>query len=297
MIKGKAGAIAVFVVFSLTSTGWVHQSEAASVKLRYGFKPGAVYRVTEQDHTVSKTVTEMDVMGQLQRFESPSDQVSSGTWSARAVGKVKDGVKLQVEYGQRKGGERWSAGKVDAGSIFGKSSAEVIIHPVKGVMEIKSLPAGDQIIDIIYQGRFAWMPKLPEKEIKVGGGFTHEYVLNSGMYHVKSTDEYYLVEVKSGFAIFDVETKTVAVIRMSQAPTPEGMPSGVAMNMGDMKMAYKGSGTAVFDMKEGIFVEREGKMSYSNMDTTEGSSPLPGGMSFSSRMEGVTKYQFEMERE
>ena len=85
------------------------------------------------------------------------------------------------------------------------------------------------------------------------------------------------------------------VIKMSEAPATGGMPS--AMGMSDMKLAYKGEGTAVFDLKEGIFVEREGKMSYSNMGSTQGTSPMPGQMAFSTRMEGVTKYGFEMERE
>ena len=296
MIK-KIVVLAVFAFLITTSAGWVSRSEAASVKLRYGFKAGVLYRATERHHDISKTVTEMNMMGQVQKFESPSDQVSSGTWTAKAVGKVGDGVKLKAEYGQYKGGERWASEKVDSGDIFGKSSAEVVIHPVKGVVKINPSPAGDQIIDIIYKGRFAWMPKLPEKELKVGSGFTHEYVLKSGMYNVKTTDEYNLIEVKGGFAVFDVETKMVSIIKMDQAPAPEGMSSGMGMKMEDMKLAYKGTGTAVFDLKEGIFIEREGKMSYSNMGSSKGSSPMPGGMSFSSRMEGVTTYKFEMERE
>ncbi len=275
----------------------VADSTAASVTLRYGFVPGAVYRVTEQHHNVGKTVTEMNIMGQQQTFESPTDSVSSGTWTVKVLGKVKDGIKLKADYGNHKGGERWAASKVDSGAIFGKSSAEVLIHPVKGAVEIKSCPAGDQIVDIIYKGRFAWMPVLPEGDVKAGSEFTHEYVLKSGMYNVKITDEYYLAGIKGGYATFDVETKQIAVIKMSEAPAPAGAPAGMGLNMADMKIAYKGTGTAVFDLKDGIFIEREGKMSYSNMGSSQGTSPMPGGMSFSTRMEGVTKYSFEMERE
>lgn len=285
------------IVVVIATLGWASYCTAASVKLRYGFKPGAVYRVTEQHHDVGKTVTEMNMMGQQQSFESPTDQVSSGTWTIKATGKTADGIKLHAEYGQHKGGERWSSNKVESQDIFGNSSADVLVHPVKGVVSVKATPPDDQYVEIIYMGRFAWMPVLPEGDAKVGSEFTHEYVLKSGMYNVKVTDEYYLVEIKGGYVTFDVETREIAVIKMNEAQRPEGMPAGMGMNMADMKIAYKGEGTAVFDLKEGIFIEREGKMSYSNMDSTKGTSPMPGGMSFSSRMEGVTKYSFEMERE
>ena len=79
---------------------------ASSVRMTYGFKPGSVYRVTEKHHDVGKTVTEMNMMGQPQKFENATDQVSSGTWTARGVGKDSTGVKLAVEYGQHKGGQR-----------------------------------------------------------------------------------------------------------------------------------------------------------------------------------------------
>lgn len=285
----------VLSVCVFVSNGWVGECGAASVKLRYGFKPGAIYRVTEQHHDVGKMVTEMNVMGQQQSFESPTDQVSSGTWTAKAIGKAGGGVKLKVDYGNHKGGERWASNKVESENIFGKSTAEVIIHPVEGAVDIKTSPENDQIIEIIYKGRFAWMPVLPKGEVKAGSEFTHEYVLKSGMYNVKVTDDYDLVEIRKGYVTFDVETRQIMVIKMSEAPATGGMPAG--MGMTDMKLAYKGEGTAVFDLKEGIFVEREGKMSYSNMGSSQGTSPMPGGMAFSTRMEGVTKYGFEMERE
>lgn len=289
--------LAFTTVCFLLSMVWAVESPAASAMLRYGFKPGAVYRVTEQHHDVGKTVTEMNIMGQQQTFESPMDQVSSGTWSMKAIGRKADGIILQAEYGRHKGGERWSSNKIESEKIFGDSSAEVVVHPVKGVVDIKASPPEDQYVEIIYMGRFAWMPVLPEEDVKVGTGFTHEYVLKSGMYNVKVTDEYYVAEIKDGYVTFDVETRQIAVVKMSQVQTPQGTPAGMGMNMADMKIAYKGEGTAVFDLKEGIFTEREGKMSYSNMDSTKGSSPAPGGMAFSSRMEGVARYSFEMERE
>ena len=281
------GVIGFFLVVS--GTGDV---AASSARLNYGFKPGVTYKVTERHHDVGKTVTEMNMMGQPQKFETASDQVSSGTWTAKGVGKEGKGVKLAVEYGQHKGGQRWSSNKVESDNIFAGSSAEVVIHPVKGFLKSVAKPEGDSTVGLIYQGRFAWMPPLPEGFIKKGDSFTHEYVMKSGMYSIKSTDEYYLVEVKGSYATFDVETKQLMVIKMNQAPGGAAPMQGMAL--ADMKLVYKGEGTAVFDVKEGIFIEREGKMSYSNLDSSEGKA---SGMAFKSRMEGVVKYSWEMERE
>ena len=281
------GVIGFFLVVS--GTGDV---AASSARLNYGFKPGVTYKVTERHHDVGKTVTEMNMMGQPQKFETASDQVSTGTWTAKGVGKEGKGVKLAVEYGQHKGGQRWSSNKVESDNIFAGSSAEVVIHPVKGFLKSVAKPEGDSTVGLIYQGRFAWMPPLPEGFIKKGDSFTHEYVVKSGMYSIKSTDEYYLVEVKGSYATFDVETKQLMVIKMNQAPGGAAPMQGMAL--ADMKLVYKGEGTAVFDVKEGIFIEREGKMSYSNLDSSEGKA---SGMAFKSRMEGVVKYSWEMERE
>ena len=57
-------SLAVLFPFLLVFLGYADDGSAASVKLRYGFKTGAVYRVTEQHHDVGKTVTEMNMMGQ-----------------------------------------------------------------------------------------------------------------------------------------------------------------------------------------------------------------------------------------
>ena len=281
------GVIGFFLVVSGTG-----DAVASSARLNYGFKPGVTYKVTERHHDVGKTVTEMNMMGQPQKFETASDQVSTGTWTAKGVGKEGKGVKLAVEYGQHKGGQRWSSNKVESDNIFAGSSAEVVIHPVKGFLKSVAKPEGDSTVGLIYQGRFAWMPPLPEGFIKKGDSFTHEYVVKSGMYSIKSTDEYYLVEVKGSYATFDVETKQLMVIKMNQAPGGAAPMQGMAL--ADMKLVYKGEGTAVFDVKEGIFIEREGKMSYSNLDSSEGKA---SGMAFKSRMEGVVKYSWEMERE
>ncbi len=272
-------------------------ADASSVRLQYGFEPGEVYKVSERHHDVGKTVTEMNIMGQSQKFETASDRVSSGIWTVKVVGKTGKGVKVEVDYGQHKGGDRWSSDKMDSANIFGDSSAEVVIHPTKGAVQYKLTPPDDQIVELMYKARFMWMPELPTGFIRKGASFTHEYVLKSGMYNIKSTDEYYLVEIKDGFANFDVETKQISIIKISEAPKPEGVPAGMGMNMADMKLAFKGEGTAVFNVKEGIFIEREGKMSYSDMGSTKGGAAMPGGMTFSSRTEGVVKYKWEMERE
>ena len=294
MKRGTSWLPAAFLLLTLAPT----PGEASSVRLTYGFRQGSVYKVTEQFHDVGKTVTEMNVMGQAQKFETPTDQVSSGTWTARAVGKEGGGMRLAVTYGQHKGGERWSSNKVASDDIFAGSRADVVVHPVKGAVRYAVQPPDDATVDLIYRSRFAWMPELPEGFVRKGGSFTHEYVMSSGMFHIKSTDEYFLVEVKGDYVTFDVETKQLMVLKLSQAPVPEGMPQGMGgLNMGDMTLAYRGEGTAVFDVKEGIFLEREGKLSYSNLEGTQGSSPMPGQMAFSSRMEGVMKYRWEMEKE
>ena len=288
-VRGCAWSV-IFSFFLVVS--WAVHAGASSVRMTYGFKPGSVYRVTEQHHDVGKTVTEMDMMGQPQKFETASDQVSSGTWTAKGLSKEGKNVKLAVEYGQHKGGQRWSSSKVQSEDIFAGSSAEVVIHPLKGLVKSDVKPKGDATVELIYQGRFAWMPKLPEGFVTKGASFTHEYVMKSGMYNIKTTDEYYLVDVKESYAIFDVETRQFMVIKMDQSPGGTGQVQGMAL--GDMKLAYQGDGTAVFDVKEGIFIEREGKMSYSNLDSSEGAT---AGVAFKTRMEGVVKYKWEMERE
>jgi len=272
-------------------------SHAASVRLSYGFNVGATYRVTEQHHDVGKTVTEINMMGQPQKFETASDRVSSGTWTAKGVSKDTRGVKLAVEYGEHKGGDRWGGNMMDSAQILGSSSAEIVIHSTDGAVQYEVAPSAEQIVEVIYKSRFLWMPKLPKEFVRKGSSFTHEYVLKSGMYNIKSTDEYSLVGIKGNFVTFDVETTQVSIIKMSEAPKLEGVPAGMGMNMADMKLAFKGEGTAVFDVKEGIFIEREGKMSYSDMGSVQGASAMPGGVTFSSRTEGVVKYKWEMERQ
>jgi len=292
--------ILTFVVLGVSIAFLTGSAHAGSVKLRYGFKPGVSYKVLEKDHSVSKSITEMDIMGKKQRFETPMDRVGQSQWTVKAVSKEGGGIKLSTTYGQRTGGQRWSGDKIDTGEMdmFKNSSAEVIVHPVDGPVRYTLTPAGDQIIDILYRGRFAWMPELPQGTVKEGSEFEHEYTLNSGMYNVKTTDEYYVAEVKGNYVTFDVEIRSVSVIKMDKAPGMDQVPAGMpVMKMDDMKIAYKGEGTAVFDLKEGIFIEREGKMSFSDMGSPKGSSAMPGGMTFSSRTEGVTKYSFEMERE
>jgi len=291
-MKGHLASFgSVVVAFSLTLFP-AADSGAASARLSYGFKPGVAYRVTEQNHDVGKTVTEMDMMGQPQKFETASDQVSSGTWTARGVAMEDGGVKLAVDYGQHKGGQRWSANKVQSEDIFAGSSAEVVIDPRKGLVRCTAKPEGDATVDLIYRSRFAWLPVLPEGFVTKGASFTHEYVMKSGMYSIRVTDEYYLVEVKGNYASFDVETKQLMVIKMDQGPGGTGSVPG--MPLADMKLAYQGEGSAVFAIKEGLFIEREGKMSYSNLDSTGGAT---AGMTFKTKMDGVVKYSWEMERE
>lgn len=278
--------ILAFVVVAACGT----EAGAASARLSYGFRPGEVYRVTEQYHDVGTTVTEVNMMGQPQKFETASDQVSSGTWSATGTGREGDSVRLAVKYGQHKGGQRWSSNKVRSEEFLAGSGAEVMIHPMEGLVKIDVMPEGDSTLELIYRGRFAWMPPLPRGFIKKGDTFTHEYVMRSEMYNIKTTDDYRVVEVRGNHAAFDVETRQFMVFRMDRGPG--GVPVQ-DMSMTDMKLAYKGTGTAVFNVKEGIFTEREVKLSYSNLDGSQDAAP---DMAFRTRTEGVVSFRWEMER-
>lgn len=262
------------------TTSW-----AASAKLRYGFKPGAVYAVHEQYHDVGKSIVDMEIMGQRQSMESPIDHVSEGRWTARAIGKGPgNSVRLAVDYGTQKGGDRWAAsGGAGSEQHFGDSKAEVTIDPVKGLTALATTPA-DPLLDLIYRGRFAWLPALPSGSIKPGDSFSHDYVMKTDTFTTKGSDEYTLDEISNGMAYFSVETRMVSVIRYGGG----GQGMGGPMAMGEMNIAYQGEGTAVFDLKEGIFIEREMKMGYGTQKPSTGA--------FSSTMRGTNRTRWEMER-
>ena len=80
--------------------------EAASVTLRHGFRDGAQYTVTQLYHDVGKSVTEMSMMGQKQRFETPMDHTHQSRWTAHAK-RSGDKTTLSMDYGKQQGGERW----------------------------------------------------------------------------------------------------------------------------------------------------------------------------------------------
>ncbi len=284
----------VTVLFAVAVLAWAASAQAGAVKLRYGFKTGAIYAVVERYQDVGKSVTQMNIMGKNQTVETPMDQASEGEWKMKASGGPGGAVKLTTTYGTHKGGERWAAGKADAGSFFADSRAEIVVDTVKGPVSYAVTPQ-DPIVDIVYRARFAWMPRLPDGSLKEGDSFTHEYVLSSGMYNVKTTEEYVLAQIKGNYVTFDVQTKQIAQIRMSQAQAPAGMPAG--MGMSDMTVAYKGKGSATFDIKDGLFTEREGTMAYSNLEGVKGSSPMPGQMNFETRMQGTMRYSVVTEKQ
>lgn len=260
-------------------------SHAAGVKLRYGFHGGGAYHVHELHHDIGKSIVEMEMMGQHQKMESPIDQISESRWSATVVGKAKSGgVRLAMKYGTQKGGERWAA-NAGPGSeqMFGQSKAEVTIDPIKGMTALTTTPA-EAAYDAVYRGRFGWMPELPTAAIKPGDGFSHDYTIKGQGYTVKGTDEYTLDEVRDGMAYFSVESRMMMVMRYGDAA--QGM-GGPAM-MGEMTLAYKGDGSASFDLKEGYFTEREMKLAYT--------TPKPTTGAFNSTMRGVMKQRWEMER-
>ena len=261
-------------------SGW-----AASVKLRYGFHSGASYEVHELYHDVGSSTVEMEMMGQHQKMTTPIDQISESRWSAKMIGKAGNGgLRLAMGYGSQKGGERWAA-SAGPGSeeMFGNSSAEVTIDPVKGMTALTTKPTG-AMYDGIYRGRFGWMPQLPSAALSTGDSFSHDYTIKGEGYTVKGTDEYTLDEISEGMAYFSVESRQVMVMRFGN--TAQGM-GGPAM-MTEMSMAYKGDGTATFNIKEGYFSEREMKLAYT--------TPKPSKGSFASTMRGVMKQRWEMER-
>jgi hypothetical protein len=274
--------VLAFSVFAMQS------AQAASVTLRYGFKDGATYTVKQLYHDVGTSVTSMNMMGQQQTYESPMDTTHQGSWTAHA--KQRGGrIQLSLDYGTQQGGERWGSQSGEVGNkMFADSSAIVTLDPQQGFVSVSTKPADDPLIDAIYRARLAWLPRFPEKPLKVGEGFLHEYTTKGMMMTVKSEDDYTLDEVDKGMAYFTIETRQVTIIDYS-AMQPEGMPPGMASGMmSNMTLLYKGTGTAVFDLKEGIFIEREMKTAYST------DKPSSGMMSMS--MRGTVRDRWEMER-
>ncbi len=285
-MKKFAGLILIPLTCLLTSNAAL----AASATLRYGFKDGATYTVKQQYHNVGSSTTTMNMMGQERTMESPLNHVTRNVWSAKAK-KQGDKMLLDTTYGKSEGGERWGDPSSGSGAdIYGKSSARATIDAQKGLVALSTKPAKDPIVDNIYRFRFAWMPRLPSKALKVGDSFSYDYTMQSGMITMKGEDEYTLDEISGGVAYFTVESQSVAVHDYSKLyQQQEGMPQGMGQMMGDLTMAYQGEGTAAFDLKEGAFIEREMKISY-----TTKKSKTPGLMA--TNMHGTIKDKWEMER-
>jgi hypothetical protein len=281
-------ALKSFLIPLTLSLLCVEAVQAASVTLRHGFKDGATYTVRQLYHDVSKSVTEMNMMGQKQVFETPGDRMHQSSWMARAK---RSGGKtvLTLNYGKQQGGERWGGQMGEGGSeMFGNSSAKVTLDPQKGFVAITTTPADDPIIDAIYRARLAWLPAFPRKALKVGDGFLHEYTTKGQMMTVKSEDDYTLDEIADGLAYFTIETRQVTIMDYS-AMQPQGMPQGMgAGGMSGMTLLYKGEGAAIFDIKEGIFIEREMKTAYSTDKPSDGMMKMT--------MRGTVRDRWEMER-
>ncbi len=285
-MKKFAGLILLPLTCLLTSNAAL----AASATLRYGFKDGATYTVKQQYHNVGTSVTTMNMMGQERTMESPLNHVTKNIWSVKAK---REGGKilLDTSYGKSEGGERWGDPSSGSGAdIYGKSSARATFDPTKGLVALSAKPAKDPIVDNIYRFRFAWMPKLPKKALKVGDSFIHDYTMQSGMITMKGEDEYILDEISGDVAYFTVESQSVVVHDYSKLyQQQEGMPQGMGQAMGNLTMAYQGEGSAAFDLEEGIFVEREMKTAY-----TTKKSKTPGLMINS--MRGTIRDKWELER-
>lgn len=261
---------------------------AASVTLRHGFKDGASYSVKQLYHDVSKSVTEMNIMGQQQVFETPMDRTHQSQWSARAKhagGKVV----LSLDYGKQQGGERWGGQMGQGGThMFANSSATVTLDPQKGFVSMTTKPADDPIVNAIYQARLSWLPSFPQQALKVGDGFLHEYTVKGQMATVKSEEDYTLDEIDGNLAYFTIETRQITILDYS-AMQPQGMPQGMGAGMmSNMTLLYKGEGTAIFDIKEGIFIEREMKTAYSTDKPSDGMMMMT--------MRGTVRDRWEMER-
>ncbi len=277
--------IAILALGLLTSAAL----QAASATLRYGFRDGATYTVKQQYHNVGTSSVSMSMMGQKQTMDTPVNHTSINSWSAKVSHKG-DKMILDTSYGKTEGGERWGDPSGNgAGNIYGKSSARATIDPLRGMTALSTNPARDSIVDSIYRFRFAWMPQLPKKTLKVGNSFTYDYTVQSGMITMKGEDEYILDEIKDNVAYFTLESQSVVVQDYSKLEQPEGMPEGMGSMMGNLTMAYQGEGTASFDLKEGIFVEREMQITY-----TTKKSKTPGAMINS--MRGTIRDRWEMER-
>jgi hypothetical protein len=262
---------------------------AASATLRYGFKNGATYTVKQLYHDVGTSSVTMNMMGQQQTMDTPLNHTSKNSWSARAQRKG-DNMILDTSYGKTEGGERWGDPASGSGAdIYGKSSARATIDPLKGMVALVTKPAKDPIVDNIYRFRFAWMPQLPKRALKVGDSFVHDYTMQSGMITMKGEDEYILDEISGGVAYFTLESQSVVVHDYSKLQPQEGVPAGMGQMMGNLTMAYQGEDTAAFDLKEGIFIEHEIKIGY-----TTKKSKNPGVMINS--MRGTIRDRWEMER-
>ncbi len=268
----------------------VNSAQAASATMRYGFRNGATYTVKQQYHNVGNSSVTMNMMGQERTMDTPVNHNSTNSWTAGVKQKGSKMI-LSTTYGRQQGGERWGDPSSGSGAkIYGKSSAQATFDPLKGMVSISTKPAKDPIVDNIYRFRFAWMPELPKKALKVGESFFHDYTMQSGMISMKGEDEYILDEISGGVAYFTVESESLVVHDYSKLyKQQKNMPQGMGQAMGNMTMAYKGEGTAAFDLKEGIFVEREMKIGY-----TTKQSKTPGMMINS--MRGTIREKWEMER-
>ncbi len=265
-------------------------AQAASVQLRYKLSKGASYQVKQLHHDKGKSVSEIDMMGQKQVIESPLDHVSSSQWNARVISISQGKAKLAMGYGRHQGGQRWAKSTTDSAKLFADSKAEALIDPVKGLVSLTTTPA-DALTDIVYRSRFGWLPALPRNRLKVGDGFEHDYRYNSEQMSSKRHDEYYLDEVANGLAYFSVESKEIIVHKFQQPdPAQMGGMQGMMPQQGggSMTITYKGEGTAIFDLKEGMFIEWEVKRAYD--------MPTSSMMGMTTRMRGVVRERWELER-
>ncbi len=264
---------------------------ATSVKLHYDLKKGATYEVRQLDHDKGESVSEINMMGTAQTHRSPFDRISRSRWTAHVTNKTPGRMVLRTSYGEHQGQDRLSKPTTDSGRVFGESKAEITIDRLDGTVNVSATP-DDEMTKMLYTSRFIWLPALPDKPVKIGDGFSHEYRYKDSMMSWKGEDEYFLDEVRGNLAYFTVESKMVARYAfkkpdLSAMGNMEGMVNLPAM--GDMTYVYQGEGSAIFDLEEGIFIEWETKSGY-KIPTTQ-----MGGIT--TTMRGVRRMRWELQRQ
>jgi hypothetical protein len=253
---------------------------AGPAKLRYEFKNGGVYQVNIVQHNKGESAAKIGFGGDQKVMETPIDDVRKSSWvikSSRIGGGV---MQLTMDYAKDQ----------NDSSTFAGSHAVVDIDPQKGMINIVTKP-DDSLTRAVYEPRFAWLPSLPVKALKPDDSFTSDYKVKGELVSMKGCDEYVLDEISNGIAYFTLESKLITINHISAMPKMENLPEVFTMPKAlDWTLVYKGEGTAVFDLQEGIFIEREILYRYGQKGQNSGMGVTMNNL------RGTIKQRCEMER-